>query len=184
MLLTFFVVLIVVMSEPGKDGTPGPSQPGKTEQGEPSQPKKVLTPEAIKANIKLGWYEVQFDTTKGATSAYDVIQKVFRRANDGGERLRNWFFCSRCEDVINYDVSMGTGPLVRHKEKSCPQLTIQERQKYKAEAAARKQLIAKKKAKDQVLQTVESDTNVEAVPNTPNEVPAQSNQAPIFGCSS
>lgn len=62
-----------------------------------------LLPETVKTNVGLGWFEVSFDTAKGASTAYDVIQKVFYRKKDGGGRVGNWFFCSRCGDAWEHD---------------------------------------------------------------------------------
>lgn len=146
------------------------TQPESVEGGaQPEHIKDELLPETVKSNISLGWYQAKFDTSKGASSAYDVIQKVYYREQDGGNRVGNWFRCSRCNNVWQHDSSMGSAPNVRHKERYCPKLTAEQRQKYVDENLARKALNIGKKSK------AKSDSNVAAAKS--NEQISTSQQA-------
>lgn len=121
------------------------------------------TPDTVKNNLALGWYIAKFDLSKGASSAFDVIQKVFLRDQDGGARVGNWFHCSRCGTCWQHDSSMGTAPLTRHKENTCPQLTTEQRTQYAKEAAARKTAKATSKSN---VKSVKHDGNESTQPTT------------------
>lgn len=128
-----------------------------------------LSPETVKTNIGLGWFEVIFDKSKGASTAYDVIQKVFYRKKDGGERVGNWFFCSRCGDAWEHDASMGSAPNVRHKEKTCKELTDEQRKKYAEENKTRKakNKLTKGRAKNAPKVASDSQLSTDATKNVP-----------------
>lgn len=97
-----------------------------------------LTVDTVKSNISHGWFVVKFDNSKGASTAFDVMQKIYYREVDGGEQLKNWYHCSRCGHVFSHDTSTGSAPLVRHKEKCCPKLTTEEKQKFAEEHKEKK----------------------------------------------
>lgn len=122
--------------------------------------KKPYTKEQVVNNIANGWFKCHFDLTKGASAVYDVIQKVHYREQDGGKQIKNWFFCSRCKDVINHDASMGTAPLKRHKEKRCDALSDDQKQKYAEEDLKKQKSILEKKQKDATDRAAASTSNV------------------------
>lgn len=158
------------------------SESGKNPDAATSSEKKdeILTAAIVKANIDNNWYELQFDHSANASSAHDVIQKIYRRKVDGGGQIKYWFQCFRCKAILNHDVSMGSAPLTRHKEKTCPQLTDEQRRQYAVAAAERKNLAAQKKAQKTATQSAGNDDD-NAKPEETEAIHVQSTQTNVTG---
>lgn len=126
------------------------------ENGGEDVPENLLTETAVLDNLKYGWFIKKFDTSKKASSAYDVIQKVHYRAVDGGEHVKHWYFCSRCETLIKHDAGIGTMPLIRHKEKTCPKLSAEEKARYAAKHTKAIRVVHGVEEKEEPSQTMKS----------------------------
>lgn len=125
--------------ESSQEGSQGCSQGGSQKGSQ----EFLLTADTVATNLKHGWFQLKFDKSKNASSAYDVIQKVHYRDNDGGEHVKPWFKCSRCGILICHDTSTGTQPLIRHKEQRCDALTKDDKMRYAASKSTKPTKAAK-----------------------------------------
>lgn len=104
--------------------------------GEPKLTREIV-------RIDYGKYVVAHDINSNSL-AYKFVMKVYNLEDESA--IQHWFYCPFCKILMEQNVTIGTTPLVRHVEKSCPnvpehtrqELNVLREQKAKSSTKAKK----------------------------------------------
>lgn len=86
--------------------------------GEPKLTREIV-------RIDYGKYVVAHDINSNSL-AYKFVMKVYNLEDESA--IQHWFYCPFCKILMEQNVTIGTTPLVRHVEKSCPNVPEHTRQ--------------------------------------------------------